>query len=282
MTPTVKSLLEWGVAQLSPVLANDAVTDARVLLAFALGIDRAMLSARLQDEVQTQQETWFRAAIAQRVQYQPVSQIIGSREFWGRRFKVTSDVLDPRPDTETLIDEALSRGAPEKILDLGTGSGCILLTLLAEWPHAVGDAVDQSLKALEVAKANAQSLGLTDRSRFYQSNWFSNVSGRFDLIVCNPPYITAAEMDQIAPDVRNWEPRAALTPEGDGLDAYHIIAANALNYLSETGTLLLEIGHKQASSVLNIFHAQGFTQGQCIQDMAGKDRVLAFKGPKSA
>ncbi len=282
MTPTVKSLLEWGVAQLFPVLANDAATDVRVLLAFALGVDRAMLSVRLQDDVQTQQETWFRAAIAQRVQYQPVSQIIGSREFWGRRFRVTSDVLDPRPDTETLIDKALSLSAPKNILDLGTGSGCILLTLLAERPHAVGDAVDQSLKALEVAKTNAQWLGLDDRSRFYQSNWFSNISGRFDLIVSNPPYITAVEMDQIAPDVRNWEPRAALTPEGDGLDAYRIIAANALKHLSVTGTLLLEIGHMQASSVLNIFHSEGFTQGQCIQDMAGKDRVLAFKGPKPA
>jgi release factor glutamine methyltransferase len=280
VTPTVKSLLNWGVAQLSPVLANNAVIDTRVLLAFALGIDRGMLSARLEDDVLPQQETWFRAAIAQRVQYQPVSQIIGSREFWGRRFMVTSDVLDPRPDTETLIEEALKLGAHEKILDLGTGSGCILLTLLAEWPHAVGEAVDQSLKALEVAKANAQSLGLADRARFYQSNWFSNISGGFDLIVSNPPYITAAEMDQIAPDVRNWEPRTALTPEGDGLDAYRIIAVSALKHLSETGTLLLEIGHKQANSVLDIFHGQGFTQGQCIQDMAGKDRIMTFKGPK--
>lgn len=281
MTETVKSLLKWGAEQLPAVLADDAATDTRVLLAFALGIDRGILSARLTDDVQSKPEIWFRAAIAQRAQFQPVSQIIGSREFWGRRFTITPDVLDPRPDTETLIDAALKLGAQAKILDLGTGSGCILLTLLAEWPDAVGEAVDQSLKALEVAKGNAHSLDLGERARFYQSNWFSNVSGKFDLIVSNPPYITAAEMDEIAPDVRNWEPRAALTPEGDGLDAYRTIASNAMSHLSKTGTVLLEIGHEQAASVMTIFHDQGFTQGQCIQDMAGNDRILVFKGLKS-
>ena len=276
MTQTVKTLLQWGLTQLSPIIKDGATTDVRVLMAYAMDIDRGLLGARLQDAPTPEQVIRFKAAIAQRMQHQPVAQIIGVREFWGRNFAVTPDVLDPRPDTETLIEEVLKGGAAENILDLGTGSGCILLTLLAEWPDARGLGVDQSEKALLVAQDNCRSLGLTDRVTLKQSSWFSDVTGKFDLIVSNPPYITADAMLTIAPDVRDWEPRMALTPEGDGLDAYREIARRVGQYLTPNGRIFVEIGWDQKQSVLDIFHEMGFSNSLCLRDLAGKDRVIAF------
>lgn len=277
MTQTVKALLDHGLARLQPILGDVAATDARALLAHALSVDRGLLAARSDDNVSTKQADVFRAAIEQRFKRQPVSQIIGMREFWGRDFRITPDVLDPRPDTETLIEEVLKAGPVSKLLDLGTGSGCILLTLLAEWPQAQGLGVDYSEKALCVAQHNAQSLGLTSRVHLKQSNWFSNVTSQFDLIVSNPPYITAEAMQSIAPELSDWEPRIALTPEGDGLAAYRAIAQNAAQYLKPNGRLFLEIGYDQADAVLEILSDAGYSNGKCIQDLAGKDRVICVK-----
>ncbi len=276
MTQTVKALLQWGQTQLSPVIKDGAATDTRILLAYAMDINRGLLGARLQDAVTPEQVIRFKATIAQRMQHQPVAQIIGVREFWGRDFAVTPDVLDPRPDTETLIEEVFKSGTAANILDLGTGSGCILLTLLAEWSDARGVGVDQSEKALLVAQDNCRSLGLTERATLKQSDWFSDVTGKFDLIVSNPPYITADAMLTIAPDVRDWEPRMALTPGGDGLDAYREIARRAGQYLTPNGRIFVEIGWDQAQSVLDIFAETGFSDGFCVQDLTGKDRVIAF------
>lgn len=281
MTQSVKALLQWGVAQLLPVLKDNAATDARILLAYAMDVDRGLLAARSADTVGLDQAARFKAAITQRMKRQPVAQIIGVREFWGRGFAVTPDVLDPRPDTETLIEAVLQNGPVSNILDLGTGSGCILLTLLAEWPDAIGLGVDQSEKALRVAQDNSRSLGLTCRATLKQSNWFSDVMGKFDLIVSNPPYITATEMLTIAPEVRDWEPRMALTPGGDGLDAYRNIALNAGQYLGPNGQIFLEIGWQQAQAVLDIFTEAGFSGGQCIQDLTGNDRIICLNRPKS-
>ncbi len=283
MTQTAQELLSWGMEQLTPVLGDAAArVDARSLLAHAMGIERGMLSIHIRDEVTSDIADKYHKAIAQRVKRQPVSQIIGVREFWGRRFQITSDVLDPRPDTETLIEEALKGPAPETILDLGTGSGCIILTLLSEFTNASGVATDLSIKAIEVAHHNAVSLNLSERVEFIQTNWFENVQSKFDMIVSNPPYITAKAMGEIEPDVRDWEPRMALTPEGDGLAAYREIAKNAASYLKPKGHIFIEIGWDQAASVLAIFAEQGFENGQCIQDMAQKDRILHFNAPKYA
>lgn len=277
MTQTAKELLQRGIAQLQPVLDEGAVGDARLLLAHTMGIDRGLLGARLMDTLDEEQITRYNQAIDRRAQRQPVAQIIGRREFWGRNFSVTPDVLDPRPDTEALIEIALADGKASNILDMGTGSGCILLTLLAEWPDAVGQGIDQSEKALNVAFENANDLGLADRAEFIQSDWFSNITGLFDLIVSNPPYITEDAMKTVAPEVRDWEPRMALTPEGDGLDAYRTIAKHAQQYLTPDGRLFLEIGWDQAHAVLEIFTNEGFVEGVCHKDLAGKDRVIALK-----
>lgn len=280
MTRTAKELLDWAHAKLSPIFDEGAARDARVLLAHVMDVDRGLLGAKASDIVSPDQIARFKAAIGQRVKRQPVSQIIGSREFWGRTFLVTRDVLDPRPDTETLIEEVLKAKAAAKILDLGTGSGCILLTLLAEWPNSKGLGIDRSKSALAVAQTNAGTLELENRVGFIQSDWFSNVTGKFDLIVSNPPYITAKAMQEIAPEVRDWEPRIALTPEGDGLDAYREIADKAAGFLTAHGQIFMETGWDQAEAVLDIFTKAGFQQGRCIKDIAGNDRVLSFQAPE--
>ena len=271
-------LLVGAVARLRDAGIDDPARDARILLAHALGVDRSRLTLMMHDDVALGQADAFERAIEARVARQPVAQIVGQRAFYGRDFIVTSDVLDPRPDTELLVDLALS--APFKtVLDLGTGSGCILLSLLAELPDVRGQGVDLSAKALAVARRNAAHLGVQARVSFHEGSWFAPVgAARFDLIVSNPPYITQDEMSALSPEVREWEPHMALTPGGDGLDAYRIIAQAAPAHLAPGGRLLLEIGHLQASDVMDLCRAAGFSTVAVHQDLAGKDRVVAASG----
>ena len=267
-----------AVAQLTGAGVPDPARDARLLLAHALGVtpDRVMLA--LQDPLSEDAATLFDAALAARSARQPVSQITGRRHFWGRSFRVTRDVLDPRPETEGLIAEALS--APfSQVLDLGTGSGAILLTLLAERPLAQGLATDLSPAALAVAQVNAATLGLGARVRFAQGSWFDPVVGTFDLIVSNPPYISAAEMAALSPDVLEWEPHLALTPGGDGLDAYRAIAAGAQAHLRPGGRLMVEIGPAQGADVAALFAAAGLAEIRVLPDFDGRDRVVAAIRP---
>ncbi|MEL6677122.1 MAG: peptide chain release factor N(5)-glutamine methyltransferase [Pseudomonadota bacterium] len=268
---TVGVALAEAVAGLAASGVEDPARDARRLLSHRIGpgrlLDRdAWLTAR--------EAEGFRADVAARMRRQPVSQILGAREFWGRRFEVTPDVLDPRPDTETLIDCALNGPAPERVLDLGTGSGAILLTLLAEWPGASGVGTDLSTGALEVAGRNADAFGLRGRVTFLLSDWLEGVAGRFDLVVSNPPYIAEAEMAGLAPEVREWEPWMALTPGGDGLAAYRTIAARLASVLRPGGRALFEIGADQGQSVPEIFRAAGFASVSLHHDLNKKPRVV--------
>lgn len=270
------ALLAEGVAVLRAAQLEGAATDARVLLAHALGIPRDRLTLALQDEVSAEAQARFHRAIAARAAYQPVAQIIGWRAFYGREFIVTPDVLDPRPDTETLIETALAQPFT-RFLDLGTGSGAIALTLLAERPDAQGVAVDVSQVALEVAARNAKALGCAARVTFQCSDWFSEVQGRFELIVSNPPYIGTPELADLAPDVRAYEPRMALVPDhddGTGLGAYRVICAQAAEYLAPNGWLMVEIGYKQADAVQELFWAAGLTDIALRYDLSGHPRVV--------
>ncbi len=218
----------------------------------------------------------FEVAVAKRVQRQPVSQIIGRRAFWRHEFTVTPDVLDPRPETETLVEAALAEPF-SRVLDLGTGSGCILISLLAERPGATGVGTDVSERAVLVAGENAARIGVADRLILPLSDWYDDIGGRFDLIVSNPPYIAADEMAGLAPEVRDWEPRGALTDEGDGLAAYRAIAAGAANHLTPGGRLLVEIGPTQAASVTAIFRRSGFLDIGVQSDLDGRDRVVSAR-----
>ena len=271
---TAANALRAAIPALRAAGIEDAALDARLLLAHALGIAADRLMLHLPDEMTAPQARAYEEALAARVARQPVAQIIGQRMFWGLDFRVTSDTLDPRPDTETLVAQALS--APfQTLLDLGTGSGCILLACLHHMPQAQGLGVDLSEKALAVATDNAVRLGLDIRARFQTSDWFADVSGTYDLIVSNPPYIAADEMPGLAPEVRDWEPHLALTPGGDGLDPYRIIARDAAIHLTPGGRLLVEIGPTQAAAVAKLFAAQGLTDLRILPDMDGRVRVVA-------
>ncbi len=266
--------LDGAVSQLSPVVGDAARAECLILLAYATGRQTSSLRLSLDDELSAADTETFDAAITKRLKFQPISQIIGYRDFWKHRFYVTPDVLDPRPDTETLIEKAVELGPFENVLDLGTGSGCILLSLLDEWPRAIGTGVDASAPALDIARKNTQTLSLTDRSEFIIGDWCNGISQQYDLVVSNPPYITQDAMDALDPDVRNWEPRMALTPEGDGLDAYRAIASTVQKVLKTNGVLLLEIGFDQGPSVTQLLIDQGMSDVQLFQDINGKDRVV--------
>lgn len=214
--------------------------------------------------------------VAQRLRRRPVSQILGRRAFWRHEFEVTGAVLDPRPETETLVEWALTE-AFSRILDLGTGTGCILLSLLADRPGAEGLGTDLSEAALAVAQRNAARLGLADRAAFARSDWFSGVSGRFDLIVSNPPYIAAAEIPGLAPEVRLWEPVQALTDGADGLSAYCAIAAGARARLAPGGRLMVEIGAGQGEAVSALFRGAGLDDVAVRPDLDGRDRVVSAR-----
>lgn len=277
---TAAEALRAAVPRLRDAGVDDPARDARALLAHAMGLPPDRLTLHLPDALDPAQEAAFHAAIAARAARQPVAQITGERLFWGRAFRVTPDTLDPRPETERLVEEALSRPFV-RMLDLGTGTGCILISCLLEMKMATGLGTDLSASALAVAEANAARHGLT-RARFQSGDWFQGIPGRFDLIVSNPPYIAEGEMAGLAPEVRDWEPRGALTPGGDGLDAYRAIARGAPARLMPGGRLLLEIGPTQGAAVSALLAAQGLTAIRVLPDLDGRDRVVAAVAPGDA
>ncbi|MDB5666505.1 peptide chain release factor N(5)-glutamine methyltransferase [Cypionkella sp.] len=278
---SAQAALRAAIPRLTAAGIENAPRDARLLLSYAMGIAADRLTLHLPDPLTDQAQSAFDQAITARCNRQPVSQITGQRQFWGRSFKVTRDTLDPRPETEILVAEALSRPFL-KMLDLGTGTGCILLSCLADMPMASGVGSDLSAKALDVAKTNAATLNLTPRAQFLQSDWLNSIPGRFDLIVSNPPYIAAAEMPDLAPEVLQWEPHAALTPGGDGLDAYRAIAAQAPARLLAGGRLILEIGPSQAHVVSMLLADRGLENIRVLQDMDGRNRVVCAQKPRNA
>ncbi|MCU0905282.1 MAG: peptide chain release factor N(5)-glutamine methyltransferase [Tabrizicola sp.] len=273
--------LRHAIPLLREADVEDAARDARVLLAHALGIGPDRLTLKLPDEMTAPQETLYRSALQARIARQPVAQITGRRLFWGLSFRVTRDTLDPRPETEVLVAEALKEPFL-KVLDLGTGTGCILLACLKSMPMARGLGTDVSDAALQVAVGNTRDLGLEARARFRKSDWFSNVTGAYDLIVSNPPYISAEEMTSLAPEVRDWEPHLALTPGGDGLEAYRAIARGAGARLMPGGRLLAEIGPTQGQAVAALLAEAGLTAVRILHDLDGRDRVVAAVKPGPA
>ena len=271
--------LPGAVARLRAAGVEAPAGDARALLAHALGVAPGRLTLHLDDPLPAPAAARFEGAVAARAGRQPVAQIVGRRLFWGRPFAVTPDVLDPRPETETLVAAALE--APfRRVLDLGTGSGAILVTLLAERAAATGLGSDLSAAALAVARANARALGVGARAEFVCADWFEGLpAGRFELIVSNPPYIAAAEMAALSPEVRGWEPHLALCPGGDGLAALRIIAAGAGAHLHPGGRLLAEIGAVQGRAACALFEAAGFADVGLRRDLDGRDRVVAGVWP---
>ncbi len=258
------------------------VGDARRLLAWLLGLAPERFGVDAPPQLSSETQEAYARLIARRAAREPISHITGARHFFRNTFHVTADVLDPRPETETLVRLALE--APFRtVLDLGTGSGAIVLSLLADplpsggRPATTGLGTDISGAALAVARRNAAALGVVDQVAFVLSDWFDRVEGRFDLIVSNPPYVAAAEMPVLAPEVRNHEPHIALTDGGDGLGAYRAILAGAAAHLETGGRLLLEIGPTQASAVRLIAGGHGWRVTGVHSDLDGRDRVVDLR-----
>jgi release factor glutamine methyltransferase len=259
--------------------------DARILLCVATGVSHEGLIADAERAMAPEEAARFAPMVERRLAGEPVSRICGRREFYGRSFVINAHTLDPRPDTETLIDTVLEiaaedgwREQPLTIADLGTGSGAILITLLAELPLAHGIGVDLSVEALALAAENAARLGVTARAQFLKGDWLDGLAvKRFDLIVANPPYIPTREMAGLPPEVKDRDPHLALDGGTDGLDAYRRIAAGAAKALRPGGRIVLEIGMDQAPAVSGLLKESGFRlygETGVRRDLAGRPRCL--------
>lgn len=249
--------------------------DAEVLLAHNLGCARGDLLLNPERNFDPQD---YEKLVERRANGEPVAHITGTREFWSLTLKVSPDVLIPRPDTETLVEVALKLCAhpPARILDLGTGSGALLLACLSEWPNATGLGVDASLAALAVAQENAQSTGLAGRASFRLGDWGKGLDERFDLILSNPPYI--AENEDLSEEVRTFEPASALFAGADGLDEYRRILPQLHGLLNHGGLAVVEIGHTQGPALMAMAADHGFT-ASLHPDLAGRDRCVALNVP---
>jgi release factor glutamine methyltransferase len=271
---TVREALNAAASRLE-AHSDTARLDAELLMAEALGIAReSMLLSRLDSEAPPR----FEPLVARRERGEPVAYITGRRAFWTIELEVGPGVLIPRPDSETLIEGAVEhfgeRG-PARVLDLGTGPGTLLLAALDQWPEATGLGVDASEAALVYARRNAERLGLAERSEFRLGNWGDRVSGRFDLILCNPPYVESGA--KLPPDIAQWEPHEALFAASDGLSEYRRLAPQIGRLLDRDGLACVELGAGQRGSAGSLFEAQGFAVASRT-DLAGIERCLVLRG----
>jgi release factor glutamine methyltransferase len=256
--------------------------DARVLLGHALRLDRAKLIAQSDRILEAREIEAVSALAARRLKHEPVSRILGQKEFWSLGLTITPDVLVPRPETETIVEAALDfivRGGLRmeklRILDIGTGSGALLLALLHELPNATGTGTDVSSAALRIARENAVYWGLEPRCTFVVSDIASDIQGPFDLVVSNPPYIAHGEIASLAPEVRDYDPAVALDGGDDGLAVYRAIAADTKRLLAPGGQLFVELGAGQEAAVRALFTKAGLTVGSARKDLAGIPRALS-------
>jgi release factor glutamine methyltransferase len=284
---TLRGAFAGAAAMLRQAGVPTPELDARLLICHAAGVSHESYVARPDWELAPDAAAQLRRCIERRLDGEPVSRILGQREFWGRAFLVDRHTLDPRPDTETLIEVALGlvasqglREQPLRLLDLGTGTGCILLTLLAELPNATGVGTDRSVPALALASANARRLGVDDRAAFLAGDWLEPVSGSFDLILANPPYVATGEIGRLPREVGAYDPWGALDGGTDGLDAYRRIAGGVRRALRPGGAILLEVGAEQADRVLSLLREAGLAiDGKaCMwRDLGGRPRVVAAR-----
>ena len=278
---------EWRqriAARLRAAGVERANAEARILLSLALGLDDAALIAAPGRTVPATQEKQLQAMIARRAAGEPVARIAGEKEFWGRSFRLGPETLVPRPETETLVEAALTlfpdRDAPLHVLDLGTGSGILLAAILLERPQATGVGLDRSEAALEVARSNLERLGIGARAQWIYGDWAAarqdeKAGARYDLIVSNPPYIPSEEIATLEREVHAFDPRLALDGGSDGLDAYRAIIAELPQLLRRQGAAVLELGIGQEAAVAGIAHSQGLVvAGAAMPDLAGVPRAL--------
>ncbi len=258
-----------------------ARTDARLLLGYVLGGGAERVLAEKGRMLSADEAAQFETLVQRRLHREPISYIRGTREFWSLDFKVTNATLTPRPDTETLIEAVLDHASnpPATLLDLGTGTGCIVLALLSEWKECEGVGVDASAEALAVARENAQALGMETRARFVHADWndaawAQQLGGPFDVVVSNPPYIPEGDIAGLDEDVRGFEPLSALVGGADGLDAYRVILQSAPALVAPGGLLGFEVGINQAEGVAALMEQAGLTVMEIRKDLGGVERCV--------
>ena len=275
---TIRALLNWTINYFKTKGIESARLDAEVLLAHLLHKDRIYLYVHFDEPMQENELSVFREYVKQRAMHKPVAYIIGEKEFMGLPFKVTPSVLIPRPDTEILVENVISQLNKDdavEIADIGTGSGAIILSLLANLKQAHGCGVDISDEALAVAQQNAAALEVSERCELLSGDLFEPLQGRtFDVVVSNPPYIPKEDMAGLDDDVKKYEPVSALTDGGDGLSYYRRLFAEGMNYLRDDGFMAVEIGIYEAAAVSDIAEQNGWRDIKIIKDYAGIDRVV--------
>lgn len=265
---------------------DDALVDARALIGHALHLDRAQLISRSDRLLEAREVNAISALTARRLKREPVTRILGRREFWNLTLHVSPDVLVPRPETETVVEAALDfvahkslRQEKLRILDIGTGTGALLLALLQELPNASGIGTDISEAAITVARGNAERNGLAERCTFVVCNLAAGLRGPYDLVVSNPPYIPHNEIATLMPEVRDYDPMMALDGGTDGLDAYRAIAREARRLLAASGRLVVELGIGQEPAVAALFKQVGLTVTPARADLSGIPRALSASFP---
>ena len=281
----IATLLGRATAALTARGIDGAGREARLLLQHAAAIPVATQIAFAERLVGATAVDAFEAALARRLRREPLSHILGYREFWSLQFQVTADTLDPRPDSETLVEAVLGelRGRNPALIatalslvDFGTGSGCLLLALLSELPQAQGLGVDLNPGAVAIATANAERLGLASRARLKKGNWDQDISEQFDIVISNPPYISSAEIGGLQPEVAQFEPHLALDGGADGLVAYRALAEVVQRVMKPTGFAAFEIGAGQGADVVAVMQKAGLRHIASAHDLQAHERVLIF------
>ena len=274
---TYREAVEFGTKCLTDAGVPDAALDAWYLLQMVCRIERSYYYVHGEEDITQDAQKEYEIAVQKRAEHIPLQYIVGEQEFMGLRFKVNSNVLIPRQDTETLVEQVLKIVKPGmKVLDLCTGSGCVLISVLKNAPELTGMGSDISKTALLVAKENAK-LHEVD-AEWVRSDLFDNITETFDVVMANPPYIPTGEILSLMPEVRDFEPENALDGGADGLDFYRKIAGQVKDYLNPGGYVYMEIGYDQGEAVSELMRNAGFTEVEVIKDLARNDRVVKGKG----
>jgi len=279
MVQTLQNAVSEAAQLLSDAGVAGARRDASLLLANVLESDTSILHLEPERVLNDVQQATFKYAIERRASREPISHILGHREFWSLDFLVGPQVLDPRPDSETLVEAVLTaqKSGQEitSILDLGVGSGCLLLSLLSEIEAARGLGIDQSLAAIEIAEQNAKRLSLEDRAMFLHGNWCDGLEENFDLVISNPPYIPVDDINSLQPEVRNFEPIVALIGGADGLDCYRDIISTVKPRMKSNSMIIFEVGAGQAQQVSELLEKAGFLDISRHKDLGSIERCVS-------
>lgn len=280
---TIGDAVTAAAARLAAAGVPEPRREARLLVALALGVEPGAVLGYPERGLDPAARTRLAALTTRRAAREPFSRLAGRRGFWSLDFEISPATLDPRPDSETLIEAALTllpdRAAPRRVIDFGTGSGCLLLALLSELPKATGVGIDILPEAAATARRNAAALGLADRAHFIVGHWSGAIVGQADVILANPPYISTEEIDSLAPEVARYEPRTALDGGADGLAAYRQLASEIARLLAPDGLAFIEVGAGQAAAVQRLMAATGLALTGLHRDLAGIERCVVLHRP---